>query len=183
MKKTISTVGAALRAIALALPLLLLGGGWGEVFAQSITPEVVSSGGGDTTTTNVSLSWTIGEPVIETASGSSATITQGFHQSHFEVVTIEDHSELGFDIKVYPNPSIDFIKVDLTYTGSHPVLGKTEFELILRDNAGKILMSNIIKNKLNATIPMQGYAVGQYFLQIKGADGALYKSVQITKLK
>ena len=42
--------------------------------------EVLSSGGGYEVTTSGSLSWSIGEPVIETLSGTGGVMTQGMHQ-------------------------------------------------------------------------------------------------------
>ena len=150
--------------------------------AQSITPEVVSSGGGDTTNANVGLSWTIGEPVGETQSGSNGTITQGFHQSHFEIVSLEEHSELGYEIVVYPNPTTDYIQIELKFNGELPAPTETKFNIALVDHAGKKLLSEDIKNKLEYAVSMSEYAQGQYFLTITSADGLLYKSAQITKL-
>jgi len=175
--------GGAWKALALALPLLFLGGGWGEVLAQSITPEVISATGGDTSNANVSLSWTVGEPVSETVSGSNATITQGFHQEHYEIISIEEHKELGYDIVVYPNPTTDFINVELTFIGKQSAPLNTEFNIVLTDNMGKTLMNKNLNNTLEYAVPMRDYAAGQYFLQITGADEELHKSVQIQKLK
>ena len=169
--------------ITLGLTIALLLTTTASGFAQSITPEIISTGGGDTSTANVSLSWTIGEPLSETISSTSTKITQGFHQNHLEIVSIEEHKEFGYEIKVYPNPSTDFINVELTFIGKFSTTGNTEFKIMLIDNLGKILMSEVIKNKLEYMIPMQDYAAGQYILKITGTEGNLYKSVQITKLK
>ena len=49
--------------------------------AQQIKPDVVNSMGGSAQNATVSLSYSVGEPVIGTASGSSATLTQGFLQT------------------------------------------------------------------------------------------------------
>jgi len=151
--------------------------------AQSISPEVVSAGGGDSSNANARLSWTVGEPVVETVVGSNAQITQGFHQSHFEIISVEEHKELGFDILVYPNPATDAVKVEMNYTGDLPAPQDTEFNLVLTDLAGKLLITENIKNTNEHIIPMQDYATGQYLLQITGIDGGLHKSVQIIKLK
>jgi len=151
-------------------------------FAQSITPEVISSGGGDSSNSNVSLSWTVGEPVVETVVGSNAQITQGFHQSHFEIISVEEHAELGYNILVYPNPVTDALKVEMNYTGTLPAPEDTEFNLVLTDLAGKLLSVENIKNTNEHIIPMHDYANGQYILQITGIDGGLHKSVQVIKL-
>lgn len=151
--------------------------------AQSITPEVISSGGGDTTNSNAGLSWTIGEPVTETVSGSNTKITQGFHQNHFEIISIEEYLDLGYEIKVFPNPATDYIQITLQFNGKLPESTETKFNIILSNNLGEELLNETIKNKLEFSLTMQEYAAGQYYLKIIGADGLLYKSVQITKLK
>jgi len=42
--------------------------------------EVLSSGGGYEVTTSGSVSWSIGEPIIETLSGTGGVMTQGMQQ-------------------------------------------------------------------------------------------------------
>ena len=151
--------------------------------AQSITPVVISAGGGDTATGNVGLSWTVGEPVGETVSSTDVQVTQGFHQSHFEIISVEEHKELGFDITVYPNPATDVINVEMSFIGKLPAPQETAFKVVLTDNTGKVLMTETIQNTTAYKIVMQHYAQGQYILQITGTDGALYKSAQIIKLR
>lgn len=151
--------------------------------AQSISREVVSAGGGDSSNANARLSWTIGEPVVETVVGSNAQITQGFHQSHFQIISVEEHAELGYNILVYPNPVTDALKVEMNYTGTLPAPEDAEFNLVLTDLAGRLLNEENIKNTNEHIIPMQDYATGQYILQVTGIDGGLHKSVQIIKLK
>ena len=55
--------------------------------AQSTSPEVFSSGGGSGTSPTAKLSWTIGEPVTETAVDPSGTLTQGFQQPEVDFST------------------------------------------------------------------------------------------------
>lgn len=169
--------------LTLGMAVVLLLTGVISGFTQSITPQVVSSGGGDTTNSNIGLSWTIGEAITETVTGSNSQITQGFHQNHFEIISVEDHRELGFDIVVYPNPSTDFIQISLRNIGVNQEPVDTDFKLILSDNKGTVLSEEIIKDKLEHTLSMQNYAVGQYYIKIIGTDDALHKSVKVIKLK
>jgi len=179
---TCTTIGSVSSLIKLLMTLVLLLTSAASGFTQSITPEVVSSGGGDSTNANAGLSWTVGEPVSETKTGANATVTQGFHQSHFEIISIEEHAELGYDISVYPNPATDHITVELKFTGNQPAPDKTKFKIVLTDIAGKALWKKGIKNQLQCEVPMQGFAEGQYILQISGAGGVLYESAKIIKL-
>ncbi len=50
---------------------------------QSISPEVITSTGDYYSNSNVSLSWTLGEPVIETFEAGGFVLTQGFQQVDF----------------------------------------------------------------------------------------------------
>nr|NQU92395.1 hypothetical protein [Bacteroidota bacterium] len=54
-------------------------------FAFSITSnaqQVIASAGGFYEGENISLSWTLGEPVIETFEGNGIILTQGFQQPY-----------------------------------------------------------------------------------------------------
>lgn len=51
-------------------------------FAQISAQQVVASAGGYYEGENISLSWTVGEPVIETFSGTNVILTQGFQQPY-----------------------------------------------------------------------------------------------------
>lgn len=52
------------------------------VFAQAGAQQVIASSGGYYVGENLTLSWTVGEPVIETFSGTSVILTQGFQQPY-----------------------------------------------------------------------------------------------------
>jgi hypothetical protein len=68
----------------------LSGVGW--VQAQSLSPEVVATAGDHFATSTAQLSWTLGEPVIETFTDAAATqLTQGFHQTNLMVVAVGDY--------------------------------------------------------------------------------------------
>lgn len=65
---------------------------WG-LFAQTLSPTAISSAGGYSTGTSVSLSWTLGEIATETFSNGSYILTQGFQQP-VEGVTISINLDL-----------------------------------------------------------------------------------------
>lgn len=49
--------------------------------AQTINPRVIGASGGNGSSVDADISWTIGEPVINIYSQPGNIITQGFHQS------------------------------------------------------------------------------------------------------
>ncbi len=70
------------------------------VQAQSLSPGVFAASG----SASQQLSYTIGEPLTFTFSSSSNRLTQGFHQTNLEVVSVEESNE-QFQFSVYPNPT------------------------------------------------------------------------------
>jgi len=73
--------------------------------------EVVSTAGSHGETTSGSLNWTVGEPVIETITDGTNTLTQGFQQSKLSVTAIYELPGLDFTVSVFPNPASDFLTV------------------------------------------------------------------------
>jgi hypothetical protein len=85
---------------------------------QTLTPEVISSSGGYFDNTNASLSWTLGEPVIETLTETNAILTQGFHQPFGIQIT-----GIDLDLIVFlegPYKGVD-MKTDLNSAGLIPL--------------------------------------------------------------
>ncbi|MCH8319134.1 MAG: hypothetical protein IIA88_11690, partial [Bacteroidetes bacterium] len=83
------------------------------IYSQSISPEVYAASGEYYTSANATLSWTIGEGVIETFTGANAILTQGFQQSLYTITSIEEVSDNNYQISVYPNPATDFININV----------------------------------------------------------------------
>ncbi len=120
--------------------------------------EVVSSGGETQKVSGYEVSWTIGEPVIETFSGSANILTQGFHQPKLSVTPISEFQNSGIELKVYPNPTSDFVIIQTN--------GLTEnLRYLLFDINGKLLENELItseKTKMN----LKNYSGGQYVLKL-----------------
>ncbi len=99
--------------IRLTITLLLLGLVLNTGFSQSSDLKLISSGGNSFSSSNFSLSYSIGESVITTKQNSNLLITQGFNQYLFNTLptdvvysTIEN-----LHIQVFPNPVVDFVNV------------------------------------------------------------------------
>ncbi len=101
--------------------------------------EVVSTGGDYFETNNGSVSFTIGEVVIETIENGQNCLTQGFQQSTLNVFTIMDEKPTGKRWIVYPNPTQNVAKLRIpdyeglryqlcTYRGEIIEEGKIESE-------------------------------------------------------
>lgn len=141
----------------------------------SLQNDVVSSGGASSSSTNLQIDYTVGEPVIETVSSTNLTLTQGFHQPGLTITSIDEPEVLG-DISVYPNPTDEFINIDI------PVYYTGNFSVTLADASGRIIVQQEYSSGIS-TIEMQNIATGTYFLQIISNDLQQKKNLKILKIK
>jgi hypothetical protein len=58
--------------------------------------EVVASSGNSGTITGYKVDWTLGEPVIETFTGSANILTQGMHQTKLLVTGLQEMTIPGW---------------------------------------------------------------------------------------
>jgi len=127
--------------------------------------EVVSSGGESQSAAGLQLSWTLGEPVIETFSSGSIILTQGLHQSKLTATALTDLLFPGIELKVFPNPTQDFVTIHLNER-----LENTHY--ILFDLAGKILDTKKITNS-ETRLDMIEYPSGIYILKLYSNQKAI----------
>ena len=153
------------------------------MYSQSISPEVYSSSGGYYTGASATLSWTIGEPVIETVSNTNNIITQGFHQTNYEVTSVSDNPDLGFNISVFPNPVSNTLQISIS-----SLVDNSTLKIELMDIMGKTLIKERLSTPpLGGTgggfyqLNLSGYAPGSYFLRITTEKGELINSYKIQK--
>ena len=145
---------------------------------QSVAPQVYATSGDHYIGTNAQLSWTIGEPVIETVSNTNNIITQGFHQTSYEITSIKENPDLGYNISVFPNPVSNTLQINIS-----SAVDNSNLQIELMDITGKILINEkvagtIITHQLN----MREYATGSYFLRITNEKEQLINSYKIQKI-
>ena len=135
--------------------------------------EVVTTAGSYGETTSGSLSWTIGEPVIETITDGTNTLTQGFQQSKLTVTAINDLEIPGIELSVYPNPTNSFLSIEVKADKQRDLL------LSLFDLNGRlILQKRMTGNK--QTIEMQNYKPATYILKVTEGNKEI-RTYQIVK--
>jgi len=140
------------------LPLLLFGLLAIPLSAQTASPTVVSTGGGDGTAGASRMTWTIGELSIATVGNSEQLLTQGFQQPSYTVVSVEEADHLGPRIALYPNPADELLMLQLERMPQNE-------QYMLLDAQGKTLLTNRI-SEANTTIPVANCPPGSYFLRI-----------------
>lgn len=122
-----------------------------------LSQEVVSSQGNSYSNSSGVLDFTIGEVVINTGVEGAYIISQGFHQSNWSFVGIENHNST-YNAIVFPNPTSDILNIsanvfdNVTYT--------------LYDSRGKLVIQNNLSSE-QTQIQVGQLASGLYSLILR----------------
>jgi hypothetical protein len=115
---------------------------------------------------------------IETYTGSNVTLTQGFHQNSYEIVSIDKFTFPEFEIAVFPNPTSDYVNYEIR--SEQEEFNKLNVEII--DMQGKTLL----KKKITSTkgkFSLQSFSNNIYFLKILTDSGKPVKVFKIQKTR
>ena len=118
--------------------------------------EVVSSQGETYSNANGSIDFTVGEVIINTGSNGTNDLTQGFHQTNWNFLGVEDFAP-DYQATIFPNPTQDVLNIktsvfeNVTYT--------------LYDAQGKLVMQNILSAE-QTPIQVSQLAPGSYSLEL-----------------
>ncbi len=137
------------------IPLLFLGAT--QVGAQSMSSSVIALAGGfETTRTGLSVSWTLGEPVVDPVRTSNAILSQGFQQPTIALNTGYIHPEWSHGIDVFPNPISNSISITTTYPEA------LRYRLV--SSVGTVLQEGHWQNKVE--LDTQAIPTGIYVLYV-----------------
>jgi len=123
--------------------------------------EVVSTQGDSYSNASVNIDFTIGEVIIDTGTDGTNDLTQGFHQTNWNFLGVEDHA-LNYEVCIFPNPTEDVLNIststfeNVTYT--------------LYDAQGKLVMQNILSAE-QTPIQVSQLAPGAYSLELIFEEG------------
>lgn len=149
------------------------------IFAQQTTPQVIATSGNVSQQSNASISYTIGEPVIQTATNGNTILTQGYQQPHYNITLLPQYQNTAPNITVFPNPTTDHLQ--LTFD----IAKETKVIISLIDAVGKQLQKQSYQAfpKTILSLPMQQVAAGKYILTIELPELSSQKSFEIIKNK
>lgn len=121
--------------------------------ATTATGGNASGSGGDT-------SYSIGQVVYTTFTGSNGSVAQGVQQPYeISIVLGVEVPEISLAILAYPNPTIDY----LTLNVGNNELSNLNFQLF--DINGRLIQNRKISNAIE-TIGMENLAAAVYFLKV-----------------
>ena len=115
------------------------------VNSQTLSPQVITSSGSYFVGSKATLSWTLGECIIETGYSTTNILTQGFQQPEYAITGIEEETNNNFKVSVYPNPAIDYITIEIT---SNPPIDERTFKVKIIDLSGKVFYQQLIKQTI-----------------------------------
>jgi len=122
--------------------------------AQDLSPSVIATGGNYSETGTASLSWTIGETVVETLTNGTTTLTQGFQQGNLSVASLIENTELAKTVKVYPNPVNNTLHIETT---------QAQLTYRLVNMQGQPLQTGVLKKEA-VQLDVSTYPTGSYLL-------------------
>ena len=123
--------------------------------------EVVSTQGDSYTNASANIDFTIGEVVINTGTDGTNDLTQGFHQTNWNFLGLEDFAP-DYQVTIFPNPTQDFLNIKTS-----------AFENViytLYDAQGKLVMQNILSAE-QTPIQVSQLAPGAYSLELIFEEG------------
>jgi len=145
------------------------------LFAQEISPEVVSTAGSNLISSSVSLEWTLGEISIKTLQGETNILTQGFHQPEYSVTNISE-PVAGIDFQVYPNPTSGILQITIAFERERAVVAR------LTDVNGKLLWNKEYYGQhISDITSLQELPNGSYFLNFSFENDKSKQTFKILK--
>ena len=118
--------------------------------------EVVGTQGDSYSNASANIDFTIGEVIINTGTDGTNDLTQGFHQTNWNFLGVEDFAP-NYEASILPNPTSDVLNIrtssfeNVTYT--------------LYDAQGKLVMQNILSAE-QTPIQVSQLAPGSYSLTL-----------------
>jgi hypothetical protein len=125
-------------------------------FLAVTAQEVVATQGGSYSNASANIDFTIGEVIVATGTDGTNDITQGFHQTNWNFLGVEDFAP-NYEATIFPNPTQDVLNIktssfeNVTYT--------------LYDAQGKLVMQNILSAE-QTPIQVSQLAPGSYSLTL-----------------
>jgi hypothetical protein len=163
------------------LLLLLVGAIAQNTKAQTNYSHVIGSAGKQISGTTMSMTFTVGEPVINIISGTNAELNQGFQQDYPSTIltAIEQSQALNANanIKLMPNPSTDVTRLMFETATSIQ-----DYVLTMYDINGKMVQSGFIPSGQSYyEINLMNLNNGMYFIHLNGTTNHSINTFKLIK--
>ena len=139
-----------------------------NLFSQN----VISSQGDSYNDSSASIDFTIGEVVTSTVTNSERSLTQGFHQTNWSFVSIENHVP-SYEAIVFPNPTEDFLNIK--------AISFKNVNYSLFDEMGKLVFNGTLYSE-KTSLDVSKLHTGLYSLVLNNPENKL-KTFNIIKTR
>lgn len=134
---------------------------------QEIERKLLSSSGGHETGVSASLSWSLGEVIV-----SNNAIGEGFHfPGEFQRMILAVEKKFDSKVKIYPNPTSDFLKIE--------VGENSDYSVQMTDIQGRIL--NVIKQGRYYEYDLRMEQIGIYYFSVINLKNQKVETFKIVK--
>ena len=155
--------------------IALIGFAFGASAQTTITRQVIGSAGGSFSNASIDVNYTAGEAVIETLSGGSRVLTQGFQQAVVGIGSL-DELVVNNDITLYPNPTQGELNVQF----SENAVKYGTLSVRVYDLQGKLVFADdeTVLSGQNGVLQLDlsGLNTGHYHIHIKDSEGGVSHS-------
>ncbi len=122
-------------------------------------PDVIAAGGDYYETSNVRMSYTLGQTVTATVSGNGVAATQGFQQTSYVIVDLKE-PDADMNVSLYPNPTSGELVLDFsTIPASNTTVKVIDF-------TGKVVLITTVANQ-KQSLDLSQLPTGNYIVNIK----------------
>lgn len=130
-------------------------------FSQSYSTQVIASSGDEFKSSDILLTWTIGETITETITNNNFTLTQGFNQTKIIITSIDHLPDLKFSISAYPNPTSEFVYLKIESENEN--IKNLQYQVI--NSKGSTILRKLISSNL-VEIDFHNFSNGIYLLVV-----------------
>jgi hypothetical protein len=143
------------------------------LYCQSAGPEVLASSGGSSDDSNISVSWTMGETVINELSIPGYWLSQGFQQGFLSIVSEIQDLPTETLITAYPNPVSNALTIKIV-SPSH----SNNWSLTVYDFKGIVVIQRETDEDITE-VNFSSLPAGAYLVQLRHQSN--YKIFNIIK--
>jgi len=120
----------------------------------------------------------MGESITETYTSTYNILTQGFQQGHYNIVAVDEIKDKDVSIKVFPNPTTDFITISIKSLTEKSI----GYLIELYDLQGKKLYT-LNYNQDDYRLNMSTYPIGTFLLKVMTKGNISLQNFKIQKTK
>ena len=145
-----------------------------SLLSQTTSPDVIISSGEVIESADGSISWTIGENLIETINTTDLSLLQGYQEIEDNPVAIETIETENTLMLIYPTETEGIVNV--VFEGS----ATAHFKGCLVDILGKLCAYYEFDQSYNQ-IDLSAYAHGMYLLSITDSENKPVREIKLFK--